>query len=677
MQQPSNSWQVQLLNPNGSNQGAPATLASLGIESAKFNRKNVASHTLAFTVGGKVIDAATLWPYGQLLALLKPDGTRFFFGRVEPWDRQADSVQNHLGIIVNPWWYLENLMYQQRYNLPIFDSADNITGYNLYKTPRVILYKLFNLQVPGAWIDATTGMQIADALNWAITQGAPIQIGKMDPATTPMSFFQKGIQCSQVIQHAYRLEPDFIVVWDYTTLPFPTIHCLKQASLTPLLVDLTVPGMREKINLKERPDWPKSYVAIHYDLKEQFGAQTYIGLANDVFPNPPVPPPGMTPEEFNFHGVDLFCDLSGPKIGVQSQQANFASQPFDITSLATWQKWKPDLDPANDPTLDSVFIILPNDSTTFIAASPDIKVLNSPFAVVINDYAAPVLQTLDEFDNNGNPIALDATCIYEITDGAWADWIPNSNAQRVRVTAFAVKIHKLPPNAEAGTNPKWEIVPLSHDFTAVNLNTAGISQDFTQQTSGVQSTSENPPPGLAEQIFNSLKALAVEGSFQNTEAVIGSTQPLSEINCLNFKTPNQPQWATVNAVIQEISGDIANGITNVKFGAPLHLAGRELIDATLAARYRTDNQNLAYVFGGSLNLGAGTTRMSRKHHARHSQQGEANKQVEIIGGQGKSGVITLDSTLAVPDPAHPPTVPTITISAQDIYNASLLNNGGA
>ena len=46
-------------------------LAALGIESATYDLNNLAADTLTFTVGGAALDAATLWPYGTLLAVLK------------------------------------------------------------------------------------------------------------------------------------------------------------------------------------------------------------------------------------------------------------------------------------------------------------------------------------------------------------------------------------------------------------------------------------------------------------------------------------------------------------------------------------------------------------------------------------------------------------------------------
>jgi hypothetical protein len=176
------------------------------------------------------------------------------------------------------------------------------------------------------------------------------------------------------------------------------------------------------------------------------------------------------------------------------------------------------------------------------------------------------------------------------------------------------------------------------------------------------------PYGLAEVMWTAWQNLAIEGNFQNVEVVIGATQPLSGKNCLNFNTPKQPQWADVNAAIQRMTWDIGKGITNVQFGAPLRLTGNELIDAIRATRYRITTIDLAYIFGGAIAAGMGITRMSRKHHARNSQNGEANKQIEIIGSQPggeTTGVyIVIDSTW---DGTGPP--PTATISLQDIADA--------
>jgi len=209
-------YYIQLLNPDGSNHGAPIETSTLGIEDIEFQFNNLAADTWTFTIGGKAIDAAQLWPYGQLMAIQDADGNRVAFGRIEPWTRQgAPDAQNHTGRLVNPFWYLTKLIYQQRYSIAVgpWGNVGQInppaTQYQVFTTPRVVLNILFSGQHQ-QFYSATTGQQIADAINYAISLGAPIQLGVTDPSTQPFSDFKKGVICSEVISLMFHKEPDFV-----------------------------------------------------------------------------------------------------------------------------------------------------------------------------------------------------------------------------------------------------------------------------------------------------------------------------------------------------------------------------------------------------------------------------------------------------------------------------------
>jgi hypothetical protein len=43
---------------------------------------------------------------------------------VEPWTREGNQgEQNHLGRLVNPWWYLANKIYEQRHGSAIIKDG--------------------------------------------------------------------------------------------------------------------------------------------------------------------------------------------------------------------------------------------------------------------------------------------------------------------------------------------------------------------------------------------------------------------------------------------------------------------------------------------------------------------------------------------------------------------------
>ncbi len=624
-----NTWSIQLLNADGSLNGGPVTIAALGIESATYDLNNLAADVLTLTVGGRAIDAAQLWPFGQLVALLNPAGVRVFFGRVEPWSREGSpDTQNHLGRLVNPWWYLTQKIYEQVFRIPTaFDLSGNPITYTTFTTPRCVLNVLYD--AVNGFRAATTGEQIADVLAWAISKGAPIKVGTLDPATKPFSDFQKGIFCSDAIKLMFRKEPDFVIDWDYSTVPFPTIHFRKAVSLVPLLIDLTAATIREQVRIKERPDWQRSYVRIIYDQTNSQNGGQFLNVYEDWYSalgqgntangaRTGVALPADT--ESLFRGVDLFCDLTGSASTTTSQTASFASVPFDINDIATWRKWKPSLESG---TVESVVINPPPSGTT--------------------GWPAAIIAPQDELDDNGNPVAYNPACVNEMVDGQWATWIPGVASQRVRVLAWAKIKHKT-------GGVRYE--HLSHDITAVSANTGGVSKDYVRVNPNISSYAEPVPVGLAKAMWTSWQNLAIEGGFTNVEAVCGTTA-ITRSHCLNFKTAapgvnGAPDWRNVNALVQRISGDIGRGITRVEFGAPLHITGHDLVDAVRATRFRVTTIDLGYLFGGSLGGGGGSVRMARKTHARHSQHGGTHHEKLVVSVDPSVAPVDTQGTI---DPA--------------------------
>lgn len=637
---PANTWSIQhlnaveILNPGRPPIRTARTLASLGIDSATFDFNNLAADTVTFTAGGRDVDAAALWDYGTLIALLRPDGTRFFFGRVEPWTRDGrPDTQNHLGRLVNPWWYFEHKIYEQTYKstqfktIPAAGAPLPETVTNIYTTPRVILNILFDGNPGGqGFYNATTGQQIADAVNWAISQGAPVKLGVCEPSTLPFSAMQKGVACSDVIKLMFRKEPDFVMDWDYSTLPFPTVHFRKK--FTPLTIDLRDATLREQVSLKERPDWQRSYVKINYDQSNQtiagqylsVYAEWYSALGQGIAINGNVTGVALPADtESRFRGVDLFCDLAGNAVSGTTQTASFASLPFDITSLETWTQWHPSLAASN-------------------VASASILTADTVPSATEKGFANPLIASVNE-SGVFNPANK-----YWVVDGEWADWIPGVTGQRVRITARARVVSK---------NGSVHYPHLTKELTAVSYNTGGVSKDFTGGQINITQYAEPVPLGLAQAMWTSWQNLAIEGSFTNVEAVIGARQEITRANSLNFLTTNPgaagaPDWRKVNALVQQISGDIARGATRVSFGAPLKITGHELIDAVRATRYRTTTIDLAYLFGGAIGGGVSQVRFGRKTHAHHTDHGAVHKEVDAVSSADaldgtRTNVVTTNS----------------------------------
>ena len=308
------------------NNGVEKSLADWGLDDLQFSDNDLAPATIEFTAAGRAVDAADLFAYGSRVIIYQnrtgsgttwSGGTCWFDGRVEPWERNGSpGSEDCIGRLVNAWWYFDRLQYKMT-----FTVAASSTTTTTYATNRVIL----GVKWTGTtgWLSLNTGGQITEAVNYAISQGAPVTLGRVAPWAPVISDFQKCIKVSQVIEKMWQIESDFIVVWDYSTVGTdptqpgtPTIHFLKctQANLnpalssgvkatlvlTPVTINLDAGNWISKFKIKPRPDWIKSYVYINYDTLSTYGSSQYLGIGADWYPAT-LP----TDTESKFNGVDL------------------------------------------------------------------------------------------------------------------------------------------------------------------------------------------------------------------------------------------------------------------------------------------------------------------------------------------------------------------------------------
>jgi len=641
------------------NNGVEQTLAAWGLDDLRFSDNDLAPSTVEFTAGGRAVDASDLFAYGSRVIIFQnrtgsgtswSGGSCWFDGRVEPWERDGTAgAEDCIGRIVNAWWYFDRIQYKMQ-----FIRATGTSGTTTYTTNRVILGVGINL-AGTSWVTYNTGGQIAAAVNWAISQGAPVTLGNVAPWAPVVSDFQKCIKVSQVIEKMWHIESDFTVIWDYSTvgtntgaLGTPTIHFLKCSIanlqpglttaqqnaliLTPITINLDAGNWLSGVKIKPRPDWIKSYVHIDYDQITTFGSNQYLSLGDDQYP---VTLPTDTESKFN--GVDLYFDLSGAKVSVTTQQGNLTSAPFDPTSLAQWQTWKNEL---NAATVASAVIIT---GSTMPAAT-------------VTHPAPTIVAT--EIDSTGTPVAYNSANAYELLDGCYADWMADStlmgsigviSAQKVKVTAWAYITYK---------NGAVAFKQFTKELTAISFNTANVAETITVQTKTVTTYAEPQPVGLAQILYNAWRSLAVEGSFSTLDTEIGASTPqISRANCLNFTSaalaPHAGDgtildWSAVNAPVRRVSGSAVKGTYTVEFGAPLHLTANALIDLVRASRVRVTSVDLNYLFGGPLSSGGGTVQHPRKTHAHSAEHGADEPEIHVTSAHdatsGNFNLLTADGT---------------------------------
>lgn len=645
--------------------GVQQTLAAWGIEDCQFESNDFAADTVTFMVGGRELDAADLFAYGSTVEIFFPDGaTRWFYGRVEPWERDGTaSALNHFGRLVGPWFYLEKT-YKARFRFATFDAYGNLTGYNNYTSPRVILNvgQAANANGFASW---SVGQQLADVINYFNTLGFPLQLGVVAPYSNCFSSPQQGITGAEVIRMMFQREPDFTCIWDYTTTP-PTIHFKKSSNLNlapgltlPQQAQLILPAVNvnlddipyDHVKIKPRPDLQRSYVNLYYEITSSQNGQQYLGIVQDVYPNPqPTDPQSLAT------GIDMVVNLQGQQSSSQQQSCEFTSQPFDPTNINQWIEWKASL--AAEDVASAVVMT---------AATTDDPVNHPP----------PTITAREE------GVAYNPANAFEILDGSWAPWMLQGNlqvtAQKVRVTAWIRVVKKRGVNGVQHT----DYIQVNADFTATSINTNGEPVSFFVATQNITQYAEPVPVGLAKSMYLAWQSLGLEGSLEQIQGIITTT--IGRNFSLNFITPNQPAWANALCCVRRVSGSLDQGVTRIEFGARLRMMGLQLLDFLRSTRYRVLSVSITYYFGGALGgPGGGTITQPQKMHPRSVEHSSTHNAVHVTSekaqpAQGTDPIFQVDGgagVITLTPGAQPSAPPIPQTSGVTIDSGKLLGSDG-
>jgi hypothetical protein len=234
------------------------------------------------------------------------------------------------------------------------------------------------------------------------------------------------------------------------------------------------------------------------------------------------------------------------------------------------------------------------------ALFPELANVSSP------DFFSGSIVTVLDPDNN--PIDT-STFQYLLTQGQVAPWMLAGNvssgapAQSVQATISATFKGMESNNAMVSGSP----VPINTrnmqnqpKFATVTLLTIpGATYVSTALTPG-----ELLPYGLAGYIYKIESIPQYEGSFTIQENEITDQCPMG--NNLNIEG-SLPEWATMQACVQQVSYDLAAGRTTVTFGPAAHLGAKELSERLKINRgprwYNLNGNNVQ----NSANANSGTT----------------------------------------------------------------------
>lgn len=484
-------------------QGEERALADWELTDLSRERRATGEATITLVADGRPVDAMEIFDYGQTVIVYRDrlksgggfsGGRRWFYGRVDPWTRSGSpEVEGHEGVLVNPWWYFREKNFEQIYK--VFGGYVDPTNPSLgviqtdYSNPHIVLFQMIEADVAHPDGKLTVGEQVTEVLNWLISEGAPIQIGDIGlNFKAPIDEIRNNCTCEEVMVKCWRWAVNTVFEWDYTTLPYPTIHCQQADAMDSLNISLAGKPLTH-VRLKQRQDWLRPFVRISYE-QENDG---YLQVTQDIWPNP------LPPEKFG--GFVTSVSLAGTQ--TIKQKATVNATPINETNL-DW--WKARFGWMNDASITGLQIVgTPTRSSLFLEDAYD-----------------PAL---------GN----------ETPDGSnFPTWLTTKyqvRAQRIRVQSKMTWVEK------AGSVPKDRVV--AYECTATNGSGDYIDKEFS-------SVADPQPVGLAKVVFDAMHDVAWDGTMQTQEAELsGMLDDWKRLNFLTAAQPTWASARVLPQVISE------------------------------------------------------------------------------------------------------------------------------
>lgn len=501
-----------------SSSGLTQSLADWGCTHAAIAFSSQRPDTLTLVMGQQFTDAA-LFPYKALVTLQK-DGAPWFYGNVATVPRsgapQSESVTYE---IKNPWWYLERLDYQQLWKIYAMGSV-----ISYYKT-RAILGL-----APDGITRMSNGAVIRDVLSYAISQGAPLAIGAIDPATQFPWDEVVDRKCAEVIRMMLRWSPDVVPQWDYSTAPYPTVHFCQRDNMAAVAADVAEGAPNQKIDIQARLDLVPAGIKINYEQSGpgSDGVTVYDTVSTDTAGDPS-----------SVDAINVTVALSSGTAQYESQAVGY--EDIAVNSNDWWYDRFPWLD--------------------------DASVRDLSFSGQTCSSELP----------------------HELQEGILKSWfcIPKTGApgglkQWEMATAQCWVTYSKYDEDEVKISQTQEL--LCYRFIATNVDRSSFSRMIATVDP------EQVPVDLAADLWAAISQPHYQGDFVfGQEECDGQVRPGMVFNLLNA----MPEWATMRAVVQQVSEDIGAGVTHVRFGPPAHLQVSDLVELFRCNRSR----RLSHWFG--------------------------------------------------------------------------------
>jgi hypothetical protein len=497
--------------------GVTNSMAGWGLRELTRELINQATDVVTFRADATASDADPLFAIGSTVKLFR-FGQPWFYGRVvQVPGRASAKAEDQLYRLAGPWWYLENLVFQQTW------QTTNGTTVTLIPTNKSRL-------VLGQKEDGTklsTGAAILEVLAYATARAVPITVGAVTPAAIAPYSEALDQSCAEVIRNFLRWTPDAMAAFDYTTTPYPTLSILRRADAT----TLTLPAYGAPVSgldLTPRHDLQAPSVVLKFEQTNDIDNNTYTVLM--------VQPAPATATGDELGAMVMTLDLAGARATYQKQNVQTGLIPTSDSSPGVIDWWKGKFPWLND------------------FADGDLEVVPGTQAVAIENPANYPGVTLSNVPN-------------ELLAGSVTSWMDVVSAPLLVSATLQYNGTDTPESTDV-----WGTTKQRYVYTRVIGTNAG-TQLYARLTS--ETDAEPVPAGLAQALLDAVGVLAYDGVLELTEEECsGTARPGSLLNL----SGGRAEWTTMAAQIQRVEETIDLGQTRITVGPGKHLGHADLAE---------------------------------------------------------------------------------------------------
>lgn len=461
------------------------TFADLDLSKPQHTFLSQAADKATFN-GQTDFDSSPLFAHGAEVTIKKRpddgDDINWISGTVVSLHAMGNPAEENIHYeIAGPWVYLERCVYQQGWQMRNEGEGEPTEQFK----SRVIL----NQNTAGDRI--TSGAQITAALNYAISRGAPIAIGTIEPTLDLPWTEAVDITCAEVIVRMLRWSPECVTEFDYTTSP-PTFHCRKRANLPSVSLGIGDSSDTESLSITPRYDLQIPGVILRYEKVNSTDDGNFESMTED-----------SAGDTTDIATLISTIELAGYKWSFITQDVVVEDWPDDgggppVEDLNNKEFWKSKV----------------------------------PW---VNELADVDITAIENGARTGSKPRI-------LTEGTLHDWMGvQSEEETVTVDITAL-------TRDEDTNPsKIATHKISFRCTATNANTK------TYRSLSSFTSAEPTPVGLAAALYASWSALQYDGQFVTVEdEVSGTIRPGNRFNITGSVAAWETMDAQVEQVVEDV-----------------------------------------------------------------------------------------------------------------------------